>query len=84
MAGRPHHEREIRHLRLVQSVRPEVSKGERDFLRDAQFWPEETRIEVGATGKAWLPPAKDEYLEEVCHRASHWQRDPLQRVLQSV
>ena len=32
----PHHERKIRRLRLHSSVRPEVSKGERDFLRGRQ------------------------------------------------
>ncbi len=32
-AGRPHHERKIKWLQRRSSVRPEVSKGERDFLR---------------------------------------------------
>jgi hypothetical protein len=34
----PHHERKIRHLRSLQSVRPEVSKGEPDFLRSRQLF----------------------------------------------
>ena len=37
MAGRPHHERKTKHLQPLYSVRPEVSKGERDFLRTHQF-----------------------------------------------
>jgi hypothetical protein len=33
----PHHERKISSLRSISSVRPEVSKGERDFLRSHQM-----------------------------------------------
>jgi hypothetical protein len=32
--GRPHHERKIKWLESPSPVRPEVSKGERDFLRE--------------------------------------------------
>jgi len=33
----PHHERKIKYLQLCLTVRPEVSKGERDFLQSRQF-----------------------------------------------
>jgi hypothetical protein len=76
MAGRYHHEREIRYLRFLSSVRPEVSKGERDFLRNRHLvFPgitdEEEEMEALITGTLQKTLLKTELTALQCWQSLH-------------